>query len=362
MPRRILLRRLAWLLALAAASAPCGRAWAEDAPTGPLVFDAPVHDFGIVDQDREYQAEIGYRNVGTTALEDIRARSGCSCYGATVSAPTLEPGQTGVVRIRFRTHAFRGRVAKVLTLLHGRGDGEEAKIRLQLDVVGGVLVSRLHFGEVLAGTQPEGSTTVGWYEGVGKPFQILRVDVPNLPVAARLEPWVVKERIVPAPTDPAAPTEKVTYRGYRLHFHFTEPPPKGVLSAKAILTTDNPEHPRVLIPLTANVVGKVWVQTSRIYLGLVPRGEARTASLIFRGFDASVRLGTLSARARKGLLQVQISDDMGPTGPHKLLSVTVPANAPPGSLEDVVELRTEVPGEERVEIRVLGRVFERIGK
>jgi hypothetical protein len=57
------------------------------------------------------------------------------------------------------------------------------------------------------------------------------------------------------------------------------------------------------------------------------------------------------------VLKVAIEDGFGPRGPIRKLKVTVPANAPAGSLDDIIELHTQVPGEEITEIGVRGRVF-----
>ncbi|MDJ0523489.1 MAG: DUF1573 domain-containing protein [Planctomycetota bacterium] len=341
-----LYRVLAALLLALLASA---HAAAEDAPAkgadGPLVFDRSVVDYGIVDQNREYAAEVRYRNAGRQAIRDIKARASCSCYSVALTDTALEPGAEGTLTVRFRTHGFYDKISKSLHLHYVDGAQRKAKLQLVLNIVGGVLVSRLHLGEHLAGTMPSGSVPLRWYEGVGKPFEIERIEIPGQPIATRVEPFVGK-------------TERDRkYKGWRIHFTFTEPPPRGIYSKRAIVTTTHPTQKRVLIPITANIVGKVWVQTSRVYLGLVRQGQTKTASVAFKPFKPEFKLGAVSARARKGLLTVKIEDGFGPMGPHKKLHVTVPADAPPGPLDDVIELRTEVPGEELVTVEVRGRVF-----
>ena len=44
-----------------------------------------------------------------------------------------------------------------------------------------------------------------------------------------------------------------------------------------------------------------------------------------------------------------------------MLEVTVPEEAELGSLADVVELRTQVAGEELTEIQIRGRIFKAVG-
>jgi len=345
---RALLGALAVILVLAVGARALAGDRAPAGEAGDLVLDKQVQDWGVVDQDREYSADIGYRNAGAQPISDLRVRADCGCYSVALSHADLAPGARGMLTVRFRTHGFRGRASKKVHLLYVEGTPREAHLELKLDIVGGVLAERMHFGEVLAGTKPTGSVPLLWFDGVGQPFDVERIEIPGEPIETRVERY-----------EPKGTSE---YRGWRIHFTFTQPPPRGIYSRKAIVTTTHPMQKRVLIPLTANVVGKVWVQTSRIYLGLVARGQTRSAAVVFRPFKPEFELGTVSARARKGVLKVSIEDGFGPTGPVKKLVVTVPADAAPGSLDDVIELHTEVPGEELVTVEARGRVFVPAGR
>ena len=88
---------------------------------------------------------------------------------------------------------------------------------------------------------------------------------------------------------------------------------------------------------------------------------------MLRHFDGTTSLGAVSAKARKGILQVSIEDTFTPPGPGtpprkaKLIRVTVPKDAPVGSLNDDIVVTTEVPGEEEVVIQVRGRIYQRLG-
>jgi len=308
-----------------------------------------THDFGVVEQNREYHADIAYRNAGLATIHKLRVKADCSCYAATVSTPELAPGARGTLSVRFRTLTFNGPVHKKLRLIYEDGTAHLATLTLTMKVFGGVVVSpgRMHFGDVLTGTRPQGAVQVMWYEGAGQPFEILGVDVEGEAIETRVEPHAVPEH--------------PKWKGWLVHFRFTQPPPDGVYSKRAVIRTTLPGSARVVVPLTAHVVGKVWVQTHRIHLGLIPQGESRTAGVTFRPFDATIQLGKVSARSRKGLLQVRIEKTLGPRGPTRRLQVTVPASAPPGPIDDIVELHSEVPGEEITEIGVRGRVFVRQG-
>lgn len=342
-------RLLLALLACACALLPGpGPARAED-PAPSLQFSKEEHDFGICEQNKEYSAKIQYRNAGTAPIRGIRVRTDCGCYAASITRESLEPGEEGTIAIQFRTLTFNGPLEKKVRLVYNDGQRRKATLKLKLNIFGGVILEpgRLHFGEVLKGTKPAESVAVLWYEGVGRPFEIRRVDVAGEPIDTRSEPF--------------EHPKNERWKGWKIHFAFREPPARGVYSRRAVVMTTSKDTPRVIVPMTAHVVGKVWVQTHRVHLGLVPKGETKSAHVNFRPFDQTIKLGTVSARSRKGVLQTKIEQGFGSRGPTTRLKVTVPAGAPAGLLDDVVELRTQVPGEEVTEIQVRGRVFERKG-
>jgi hypothetical protein len=336
---------------------------ADDAPAAPggLRFAHESIDFGICRQNTEYPAEVPYTNASDRPATDIRVKSDCGCYSAAVSHRRLEPGESGTLTVRFRTLTFSGRVRKKLHLAYKLGsETQEVPLHLELSIYGGLLLrpGRLHFGEVLRGTRPSGSLAVVYYEGVGKPFGIRGVDVAGEPIETHVEPLPVK----PTPPTPDRPkTEAERWRGWTVAFTFTKPPPPGVYSRRAVITTTSAEAPRIVVPLTAHVVGKVWVQTHRISLGLVAQGTTKTAWVNFRPFNEDIHLGTVTTRARKGTLKTSVEQAFGSRGPIRRIKIVLPDDAPAGPLRDVIELRTEVPGEEVTEIEVRGRIFERRG-
>lgn len=313
---------------------------------GDRTVTTPRHTFGVVAQQADVTATIPYRNDGATPLKGIRVSSGCSCFGATLSDRELAPGATGTMTLRFRSGRMKGTVTKPLRLLY-LADGAKgmAELRIEAKVIAGVLVERVWFGEVRAGSKPTASAPLAWFHEVGTPFEIEKIEVPGPKMSTRVEPYEI--------------AGGRTYRGWRIHFTFEEPPPKGVYSRKAIIHTNHPEHPTVIVPLHATVVGALWVQSSRVFLGLVPEGVERSASVKVKasGKDAPP-LKSVRVKARGGVLKTSVKDGFDPfVGPHKVITVTVPKGTPAGALDDVLEVRTDLSGDEVTEIQVLGRVF-----
>ena len=306
----------------------------------------PGHSFGIVAQQADVSVELPYRNTGTEPLRGIRVSSGCSCFGATLSERELAPGATGTLTIRFRSGAIKGTVAKPLRLLYLQGTAKAFSVfTIHARVIAGILVERVWFGEVRSGSKPSASAPLAWFHDVGTPFEITKIEVSGPKVSTRYEPYKIGDGS--------------TYRGYTIHYTFEEPPPKGIYSRKAVVYTTDPKHPTVLVPMHANVVGALWVQTSRIYLGLVPEGTARSASVKIKltGKDPPP-LGEVRVKARGGRLEIAVTDGFDPfVGPHKVVTVTVPAGTKAGKIDDVLEVRAAQAGDDVTEIQVLGRVY-----
>lgn len=305
------------------------------------------HSFGILAQRTETMVALPYRNTGTETLRGIRVSSGCGCFGATVSARELAPGASGTLTIRFRSGAIKGEIDKPLRLLFLAGKTKgSTTFTIHARVIAGILVERVFFDQVRSGSKPTASVPLAWFHEVGKPFKINKIEVTGPKISTRIEPYQAGDGS--------------TYRGYRIHFTFQEAPPKGIYSRKAVVHTDHPDHPTVLIPMHASVVGAVWVQTSRVYLGLVPEGQARSASVRIKltGKEPPP-IGAVNVTSRTGKLKISVKDEFlpPPMGPHKVITITLPADSAVGAIDDMLEVRAEQAGDDVTEIQVVGRVY-----
>ena len=304
-------------------------------------MDRLEHDFGPVGQEQELETTFEYWNDGDTKIEDIRAIGDCGCYGVTLTHKELEPGQRGTVSLKFRTLMFNGNMNKTLKILSGKGVYNPIKIKLRVQVIAGVVVypGRLWFGDVLTGSSPSLTTYVKWHAEAGKPFLVTGVEVPGHEFEIKKEPYSQGE-----------------WQGTAVTLGFKKPPKLGMFSATALIRTDHPDYPRISLPVTAYVTGKVWVQTRTIFFGWVHKGKAKRTQLLVKPFSDDVDLGRVRATSRNG--QVNVSIEKHPTVKKGWrLLVEVPENAKEGCLDDVVVVHTSVPGEKETEIQVQGEVL-----
>lgn len=333
---------------------------ARDLPTGGLVFEREEHDFGNVPQRAQIDVAIGFVNQGSSAVTRIRAVVDCGCYEATSSHQRLEPGERATLSIRFQTLTFSGRFTKRVRLLYDEhGAAAESVLRLAVAVTDGVVVrpGRIWLGNVRLGERPRGHVDLLHFEGVGKPFRVLGATLAGARAQSSIDAFV----------DPREPR----WKGSRIAIAFEDVPGRGLLRHELVVETDHPQMRELRIPVTAQVVGRLHVASDRVYLGIVAEGHERTALVSIQAPAPDGEPGRLVARARPGILDVRIvpagetnapGGNPGPTHgvPARwLLEVRLVATAPPGPIDEPIEILTDLAGEERIELRALGHVAPR---
>ncbi|MBL9089335.1 MAG: DUF1573 domain-containing protein [Planctomycetia bacterium] len=342
--------RLATLLLVVVATLP-RRARAEDAPaTGAppagapvaaprVTFDREAHDFGPSAQEQELRADFRLTNAGTAPLVVKNVRADCGCAGGAVDATELAPGATTTIRVLFRTLTMSGTLHKRIMVDTNDPARPTAELKLKADVFQGIVLApaRFFFGDVAAGSKPSTSMRVVYREGYGTPFKLTGVEAPNLDVA-----------VEPKPCDDAG------WHGYELTATFKSPPKVGTVSGVVIVRTDDPKYPRFTVPVQAFVSGKIWLDRRSISLGIVPAGRGRETAVIARAFGPGVELGTVTAKARKGVVEAKVV----PSGKEWVVTIRLPESAAPGRIEDVIEITSSIPGEPPAEVLVVGSVTE----
>lgn len=318
----------------------------EDTAAGPLEAASPAMDFGIVEQNQEYTRQVVLRNTGVQPLTELHVQTDCGCYSAALSARELAPGGTATLSVVFRTLTFSGPLHKSLVLGYREPPDLKRSLRigLKLEILAGVVShpGRLHLGDVREGERPEGRVRVGWYEGVGRPFQIRAIEVGKAPIEARWAPW--------------QGTEDPRWRGYEIHLRFRDPPANGPYFSEIEVQTSDEARPRILIPVTAMVSGHIYIPRPRVYLGLLRAGTATSVDVAFRPQAAGQPLGSVQVQVTSGLVKARLLPDEGPQGERRV-RIELTGNEAPGPLDDVVELRCSAAPGEVARIEVRGRIF-----
>lgn len=321
---------------------------APEAPAKPepaLVADKTEVDFGQAAQNQILPAEFLLKNTGTKPVRIVKLLADCGCYDATTNLDVIPPGAEAQVKVNFHTLVWSGPLTKKLRVLSDDPARSELIVPLKVNIVAGVVVDpgRFGFGDVLQGEAPTKVLHVKWYEGVGKPFQVTGVEIPG-----HTETFDVK-------TEPWADGP---WKGTRVSLTFRQAPPLGMFSSVALVRTDAPGYERLDLPVQAFVSGLVWVQERDVNMGWVRTGQGRSRQLSVRPFRRGGELGAVSAASRDGKVRVECLPDATGRPDHWTLNIVVPADSPLGRLEDVIEVRSAVPGEEVTEVKVRAEVMK----
>ncbi|MCC7138671.1 MAG: DUF1573 domain-containing protein [Planctomycetes bacterium] len=305
---------------------------------GRAAFDRETHDFGLARQEQDLRTEFTMTNTGRAPLRLLDLHADCGCAAGTADKRVLAPGEAMTIVGTMRTLSMAGVLTKRLIVVTDDPVRPRAELRMRVEIAQGVVATpaRFYFGEVAAGTTPSTSMRVLWKEGVGSPFRLTAVEGPGLDVDFVTKPYAADG-----------------WRGFEIVATFRHPPPVGTVSGTAIVRTDAAEAPRLTLPVQAFVSGKVWLDRRRVTLGLLPPGKGRRIAVVCRPFGEGTELGEVTAKARKGTVRATAVR----SGREWVVTVELPEDAPPGRIEDVVEVACSIPGEPPAEIEVMGTVL-----
>jgi hypothetical protein len=314
-----------------------------------IAFDRVEHDFGVARQRQALPASFGVRNGGDAPLH-LKVRGDCGCATPRLTADVVPPGGETQVDVVLHTETLVGRHVKHLFVASDDPAAAETRLALKVDVSAGIIAqpANFTFPRALLGTSPTAEVRLQWKEGVGRPFRVLGVEAkPQSPGALPL-----------GVAFDADPFDDPPWHGTVVTMRFGRPPPLGTVSGTAEIRTDDPETPVVPALVGGSVSGRVTVSPREASFGAVGEGKEAAVPVHVGPFDATVRLGAVTARAREGRVEVEAKPNRDLAGAW-LVKVRLPASAPRGAVRDVVEVRTEVPGEEAVEIPDSGTVVPR---
>ena len=109
-PRRLACFWLAGALSFVAASL-----HADDAAPHAVV-DAPVHDFGTIEQGEAVEHVFRLRNAGTSVLRVDHVKGTCACTVGVATGEAIAPGDETWVTVRLDTTRLSGRTTKTATV------------------------------------------------------------------------------------------------------------------------------------------------------------------------------------------------------------------------------------------------------
>jgi len=100
------------------------------AKTAKIKFDHDTWDFGKVKQGASLTYEFSFKNDGGSKLNIKNVETSCGCTAALVSANTVDPGQTGKIKVTFNASGYSGVVSKFIYV--DSDDPDQPRVQLKI--------------------------------------------------------------------------------------------------------------------------------------------------------------------------------------------------------------------------------------
>jgi len=193
-------------------------------------------DFGDIDRGTVLEKIIKLRNVGDTTLVIQKVEASCGCTGTLVSQDRIQPGETGEVKITFKSGGFSGPVHKSITVVSNSAREERYPIAFTVNVVQEVVLSP---GQILFRDAEVGNArtiTLTLRNDGKEPFKLTGFTSS------------VEGLTLSLPEEPIEPGKSVEFAGV-----FKPTAVKQVLSDYVTIKTTSKKQPEVNLPVFGNV-------------------------------------------------------------------------------------------------------------
>lgn len=318
-------------------------------------FEKETHNFGTISETDDVTTTFAFSNTGKGTLVIEEVKPTCTCTGVAIDKTTLRPGESGTISVRFRPSST-GKQNKLIHVASNDFAQPRVTISVQAEVEAFIVFEPKH---VELGTIQPG-TSRSAYVSVLSPdegMRVVRVTATNPNVAVR---------IVQASTaDATAPLVGLPGQAL-IEVSVTDQTPWGpVFSWINVLVEGTPpgkdapqQHTRQF-RINAQVFGDLVADPDTFRAGARP-GEKftrivnlkRVSGQPFKIFQATIGdIDNLGALPRTQMQVHKVSDS------EYNLQLDGYAGDEINSFNGVVYIKTDVPGEEEIQIKISGRVI-----
>ncbi|MEJ2635127.1 MAG: DUF1573 domain-containing protein [Calditrichia bacterium] len=106
-------------------------AWAQDFE----LLTPPVLDIGTVPSDTIAGGVIRFKNAGDSTIVIGRVETSCGCTVVNLDKLTYNPGEEGMLPVRFNTKGYSGTVRKRIDIMLEKGEPSDTRVILQARVI-----------------------------------------------------------------------------------------------------------------------------------------------------------------------------------------------------------------------------------
>jgi len=322
----------------------------DNGPKPKAVVDGELtHRFGTMAQETKGERIWTIKNEGEGDLELKKGPSTCSCTIVNFKegeSAVLKPGQKQDIRLTWETRENNGKYSKSASIV--TNDPQHLKFDFVVEgtvrpaVVLYPPTPTIHF-PMISNDEEDHEYTIALSSPDKPDLKITKLtsSKPDL-VLVDQQPLTEKEC-----------KELKIDSGYRVTVNVKGGLPLGAFREEVVIGTDHPQKPEVKLTVTGKMAGPISVSPERLRVLDVPSrtGGRGTVKLLVRGKKPT----KFEVERKPENLKVEIepSDNPSQAGQYRMI-VTIPPGTPPGSIEDLIILKTDHPkaGELRIPVNV----------
>jgi len=319
-----------------------------------ITFESLVHNFGTMGETDSSACVFKFTNTGDSVLSLVEVKPTCTCTGVTVPKREFQPGEAGTINVTFKP-TTAGKQSKLIHIATNDPVTPTTTITVDADVVPFLTLTppNIDFGVVTLGTSSTSRITIGCTDPT---FHVRQVTTnnsfiqPRIAAAAGVDtgsPMIAAagEAIVEVTVDPATP--------WGPHFAWMSVVVEGTPPGK----TERVVHTRQF-RVNVQVFGDLVANPDTFRAGPL-QGESfsrtvrlqRTSKQPFRIVQATVDNVLAVRTLPRATVQINRIND------HEIdLVLNAAGGQEIGPFEAVVNIVTDVPGEEIIKINISGRV------
>jgi hypothetical protein len=319
---------LVLVVSLWTASGAFAASWAE------ALFDEQGRDFGSVPRGPTLNHPFRITNQTNQTVHIASVRVSCGCVSASAIRDELAPGQSTAIMAYMDTMRFFGTRTVTIYVQFDRPRWEEVRLWVRANSRDDVSLTPegLSFGQIKHGVNATARIQVSLLGN--SQWQILE---------ARGESNYVQPEVREIKREDSQVS-------YQLIARLRPDTPVGKWFSDVWLTTNNPNTPRVRVPLTVEIEPALSVSPANVALGAIKTGAESERKIIIRG-GQPFRITQIEGVDDFWNVQ-ESSPDLKPV---HVLSVTLKGRTP-GEFAKTLRVRTDLKEEGDVEFQATGQV------
>jgi hypothetical protein len=265
-----------------------------------ISFEKTVHDFGELDIGQKGTCEFRFKNTGSGLLEIGSIKATCGCTVPTLAKKQYQPGEDGVIKIKYSGQSSPGAVTKSIYV--NANDPENPKVKLMIKAK---VVPHIEFS-------PSELCFSAWEENAaapditikskdGKAFAITGFTSTNNAISVEFDPSISTGEFVLKP--------KVDVQKLRKH-------PKGTIK----IELSHPKQHSVDIPY--ETLSRFQALPGRLLVSKIKPGDSQTKQILIKNTNGELfEIDSISSK--KGYVKV-VSQQPSSEGIKLTVQVTAP--------------------------------------